>query len=463
MSILTANLRPLYQRRGLWVVYGLFGLFAWMGIYTALLDTATPKAGEGRFIGLVVLAFMVGLLAAVFQMEILIKPFAFCLPGHGRMVRKFIFLIAAVTNSLGALLFLFYPGLSLTRLPLVLCSAFFAGMVFYVAGAWLAFGTKQPLAFLGFMIAAFVFGKLLNLHGLLESAIVDYPAPVIVLGLLCGMALWRRLGRSDLARRNCLLPWTGFETFNYAKLRGRRNRFSADRWKKLEDHPRPWVENLFIQRMERRSPLSQARTMWGTLYTTFGLLVSRWTGVLAFALFLALLLGYMGPRMWGIAVFVPMILVSYARPALFSSMLTAGGRRERFYAALAVAAASFVLLVLFVGVVIVLSALLSSVLPDLSYHELTLSYQAVSVKCLYPALIFLPIAGMLHLVLYRKPILLVVASMALVYLIIIGGIMSRTEGPTIYSPQTTIIACAVAWILFVLVLHHITTKRCLVS
>ena len=62
---------------------------------------------------------IIGLLAAVFQMEILIKPLAFCLPGHGRMVRKFIFLVAAVTNSLGALLFLFYPGLSLARLPLV--------------------------------------------------------------------------------------------------------------------------------------------------------------------------------------------------------------------------------------------------------------------------------------------------------------------------------------------------------
>jgi len=74
------------------------------------LDGVDLDVGRGRIIGL---------LAAVFQMEILIKPLAFCLPGHGRMVRKFIFLVAAVTNSLGALLFLFYPGLSLTRLPLV--------------------------------------------------------------------------------------------------------------------------------------------------------------------------------------------------------------------------------------------------------------------------------------------------------------------------------------------------------
>jgi len=462
MSILTMNLRPLYQRRGLWVVYGLFGLFAFAGIYTALFDTATPRAGEGRFIGLVLLAFMVGLLAAVFQMEILIKPFAFCLPGHGRMVRKFIFLIAAVTNLLSSLLFLFYPGLSLTRLPLVLCSAFFAGMVFYVAGAWLAFGTKQPMAFVGFMIAAFIFGGKLNLHGLLERAIVDYPLLVIVPGLLCSFALWRRLGDPELARRSCLLPWIGFQTFNYAKMRDSRNRFVADHWNKLGDHPKAWVENLFIARMERRRPLSGARAIWGTLYTTFGLFLSRWYGALAFALFLAVLLGYLGPRMWGVVVFVPMILVSYSKPSLFSSMLPAGGRAERFHAALAVAAVSLTLLVLFFSVIVVLSALLSSVLPDLAYGGVTISYQTVSVKCLYPALIFLPIAGILHLLLHRKPILLLVASMALVYAIIMGSIMSRTEGPTIYSLQTTILLSAAAWTLFTLVLHRIATRHCLV-
>ena len=120
MSILTINLRHLYQRRGLWLVYPMLGIFVLVSIGVPLED---PAAGEGRFIGLIALAFMVGMAVVVLQMEILTKPMAFCLPGHRQTVRKFVFSVGIVTNLVGALLFLFYPGRPFLWRPIVLGSA----------------------------------------------------------------------------------------------------------------------------------------------------------------------------------------------------------------------------------------------------------------------------------------------------------------------------------------------------
>ncbi|MHC4463656.1 MAG: hypothetical protein ACYS30_19830, partial [Planctomycetota bacterium] len=115
MSILTVNLKHLHQRRGLWLVYVCLGFFAFIGIAVSF---KRPSAGQGQFIGLVVLAFVVGLLLALLPIELMSKPFSYCLPGHRKVVRKFIFSVAVVFNFLASLRFLWYPGLNSGQLVL---------------------------------------------------------------------------------------------------------------------------------------------------------------------------------------------------------------------------------------------------------------------------------------------------------------------------------------------------------
>ena len=172
MGILAINLKQLYQRRGLWLGYLMFALFVWVSLMVALDD---PRAGAGTFIGLILLVFLVGMAAAVVQMEILTKPMAFCLPQHRRIVGRFILTIGVVANAVAAMLFLFYPGLPLAWRLLVLGSAFAAGLVFYLAGAWWVFLVRQPMALVGFLIAAFFFGRQLGLHVRLERIVVLHP------------------------------------------------------------------------------------------------------------------------------------------------------------------------------------------------------------------------------------------------------------------------------------------------
>jgi hypothetical protein len=311
---------------------------------------------------------------------------------------------------------------------------------------------------------AIVGGRILNLHIFIERAITDYPLLVILLGLSCGLVMWTYLSNDDLARRNCLLPWIGFaEAFNRERLyRFNQTKAGADRWRRLKDHPRPWVEDFFIGRMSLQSPFSRARFAWGALYTSFGVLISQWRGILLFGAFIAILLGYMGPRTWFALVFVPIMLLSASRPVIYSNMLIAGGRSERFCSTLVIAVVAAGLLAMFTGIIVLMSVLLAAAIPDFSYYGITFAYRVIGVKALYAPLVFLPVLYAVHLIFYRRPILVIVMLMLLIYAVMMPSIIWQNELPTIADPVPAASLAALTWIVFVLVLHHISTRRCLV-
>ncbi|MBN1509338.1 MAG: hypothetical protein JW955_21005 [Sedimentisphaerales bacterium] len=462
MSILAANLRHLYQRRGVWLGYAMLAFFICISIMVPLGD---PVAGEGKFIGLIALALMVGAVATVLQMEIMTRPFAFCLPGHRQVVRKFIFSIAVVTNLLGSALFLVYPRLPLRYAPVVVSSAFSAGLVFYLTGVWLALGSKQPLGFVGLLALGMFGGGLLNLHVLLEHVVINYPAGVITLGLVCSGAMWLYLNDENLARRNCLRPWMGFgDVFNREKLQRFQRISGTSPWKRLKDHPHAWVEDFFVGRMARQGAFSPGRFLWGSLYISFGLLISQWKNALLFVLFMAVFLGYMGSRMWAILVFVPVIMLQVygSRPTLYSPMLTAGGREERFDSTLAVTVAGGGLLALFVAAAALVSVPLAAIIPEIAYRGVTLTYHVVGINAFYAPLVLLPVAGTIQLVFYRKPVLMILMLMGLVYLVMVVGMVSHNASAALGDGRTALAAFTFFWLVFVVVLHRIAMRRCLI-
>lgn len=463
MTTLTMNLRQLYQRRGLWRGYLMFALLVWFSLILALDE---PRAGKGAFIGLIVLAFLVGMAAAVVQMEILTKPMAFCLPQHRRAVARFILTVGVAVNAAGAMLFLFYPGLPLVWRLLVLGSAFAAGLVFYLAGAWWVFLVRQPMALVGFLIAVFFFGRQLGLHVRLERIVVLHPLAVMAAGVLAALAIWLYLTRADLARRNCLRPWIGFaEVLDRDKLRRSPQYRSAAPWTRLKDHPRPWVQKLFLGGMTKCRPLSAARCAWGAVYTSFAVMLSQWTNVLFLVLVMTIFLGYLGrPLMVILFTSLPIIggAMSLSHGALYSSLLTAGGRRERFCATLAVAATGAVLVTAFMALVAALSVPLASLLPDFHVYGQRLTYRVISARVFYGPWVLLPIAAMIHLVFYRRPILSMILLMALMYAVVLTAeLLSHDLRPLANAPAAVTLA-TLCWLAFILVLSRIAHRRPLV-
>lgn len=463
MSVLTMNLKQLYQRRGLWLGYLMFAVFVWVSLMVALDD---PRAGAGTFIGLILLAFLVGMMAAVQQMEILTKPMAFCLPQHRRTVGRFILTVGIAANAAGATLFLFYPGLPPAWRLLVLGSAFAAGLVFYLAGAWWVFLVRQPMALVGFLIAIFFFGRQLGLHVRLERIVVLHPLAVMAAGVLTALAMWLYLTRADLARRNCLRPWIGFaEVFDRDKLRRSPQARSAAPWTRLKDHPRPWVEKLFLGGMTKCRPLSAARCACGAVYSSFALVLSQWTNVLFLVVVMTAFLGYLGGHLM-VILFASLPIVAGAmglsHGALYSSMLTAGGRRERFTATLAVAATGAVLVTVFMALVAALSVPLSRVLPDFHVYGQRLTYRVISARVFYGPWVLLPIAATIHLVFYRRPLLSMILLMALMYAVVLTAeLLSHDLRPLANAPATGTLA-TLCWLAFILVLSRIAHRRPLV-
>ncbi len=464
MSVLTINLRHLYQRRGLWLAYPMLALFVWVGIAIPLDD---PEAGAGRFIGLIVFAFMVGMAAMVLQMETLSKPMSFCLPGHRPCVRRVVFLIGLVTNASSSLLFLSYPGLPFVWRLIVLCSAFFAGLIFYLAGATLTFRCRQAYAFVSLLAVIMFAGPLLKLHIVLERIVVLHPLFVIGLGLLCVGGAWVYLNNAERVRRHCSTPWVAFnDCFNRDKIRQSQRHRDAAPWKKLKDHPRPWVERFFLTRMTESAPLGSVRFVWGGLYSSFAIMLSQWKGAVLPLLFFAIFLGYLGPRIAIMpAFFLPLIaMAGYAsQPLVYSALMIAGGRKQRFYSTLAAILTGAGLLTLFITAISLLSVLLAPVMPDFKFYGLAVRYRAIGLQAVYAVQVYLPLAAGAQLVLYRRPIVMTTVLVTLCYMV--AAFVLIWQEALAFLTQPSVIVCAVTlcWLIFIAILRHITTKRCLVK
>ena len=153
MCILIANLKHFYQRRGLYLLYVLGGLFT-LVLVAALVGQRI--GGEGEFAMLLIVAFFIGKMVGVMQMEVASKSFSFSLPGHQGMVRRLVFLAGVATSFALSLPWIAYSGLTSEGpavIVLVLASGFSANLIVYLIGA--AVTVRKTAAFVnGFFFAA---------------------------------------------------------------------------------------------------------------------------------------------------------------------------------------------------------------------------------------------------------------------------------------------------------------------
>jgi len=463
MSILAANLRHLYQRRGLWLVYAFLGLLVF-GSIMLVLDN--PIAGKGRFTWFIMIAFLTGFFATALVIEVLTKPFSYCLPGHRKTVRKFIFWIGIVINFSGSLLFLAYPGLLSWEPLLIFCSAFCANLIFYWLGVGLAFISRNTAAAIGYLWFAWFAGMFFDLHITLESAVVLCPVAVICVGLLTSIMAWFLLGDAGLARRYCDVTWIGFmDALNRDKIQRYRKARLAKKWdKKLKTHPNPWVERFFLGQMNKCDYVGPGRYIWGGLYTTFAVAMSQWKGGLS-GLFAGLLmvcfLGYMGSGA-NILFFMPVFMLAHIRLPVYSSMLVAGGRNERFFTAMTLAATIAVLTTALVTIIAAFSLPLAAIMPDITLRGGTFTFHTMHIELFFVPLMMIPIVFTIQLFFFKNPYFVTVTIMLLFTLLFFTGIFLCKALIATMNPISIASLLVLSWVIFVTVLHCICMRRCLV-
>lgn len=461
MSILTANLKHLYQRRGILLVYLALGFIAFVSIAVSF---KRPAAGQGRFIGLVVLAFAIGLIAALLPIEIMTKSFSYCLPDHRKVVRRFIFWVGVVVNLFGSLLFIMYPDLHSGKLVLVVCSAFCAGLIFYWLGVGFAFGISSSVSFIGYLPLVMIGGGFFGLHEIIERTIVGNPFGVILVGVLSSVLAWLWLGNEGLARRHCAVPWVGFfDVWNRDKVQKYSQVRMAKKWDKLKQHPSPWVETFFLGRMNRYDYLSDGRYIWGALYKTFGIALSTWKsaflGVLS-AFVIVCFLGYMGAGK-NILFIMPGMMVAPMRLQVYSSMLISGGRNERYRCAITLVITTAVLITAMVTIIAATSLPLATIMPDITLQGNTFTFHAMNIQLFFVPLLMIPIVFTIQLVFYRKPILMMWLIMLVFTMLFVTSIFWHKQLVAGINPMFIIGGLLLSWGTFLLVSRYICMSRCL--
>jgi len=439
----------------------LFGIVGATLIKDPLLD---PRAGKGEYIGLAALPFFMGLLLTLPAMGVLSKPFSYCLPGHRRVFRRYVFYTAIATSAVCSMLMLRYPDLHGGELVLVVCSASFAGMTFYMAGVVPAMVGINAGCICIVVPLIVVVGEYYDWNTLLERIIIGDIYPVVLVGILTSIAMWLWLGRAGLARRYCAVPWVGFlDVFNMEKLNRYTNARLGTKQGRFRKHPKPWVEKWFLGRMERYDYRGPGRFFWGALYCTSALAVSRWQNILLFLPVVTIMFGYVGQAAVLALIMVPAVFAMGRQPPVYSTMLISGGRHRRFTTTLWLTVTDASLLCMGTLVISGLSLLSARFMPTITIEGHSVSFRPIDPRVAIVPLLFLPFASTMQLVFHRMAFLLFGALMLPLYMAIFLAFGWRERVEPLVTPLYVVSLLVASWGLFLLVLGRICSKWCLVG
>lgn len=463
MSILSANLKHLYQRPGLCAAYFFIVPLVVVSVVLPFLD---PSPGQGKFMGLVMLEFLIGMLVSSLQVEILTKPFSFCLPGHRALPRKLVFWTGVITSIPGSLVFLAYPfPLGWEQAPEICGSAFCASLIFYWLGAAPLFGVMNSNAITGWHWLP-IFGIMFfDLHVIAERVIVTQPSVVIFIGLSSSVAVWIWLGNPSWARRLCAVSRIFiFDTWNPKKLQEHARRRQAA---KLErSRVNPWVERFFLGRMKKCHHPGSGRYIWGELYTTYGKTLSRWREIVTPFLFIVammLFFSYSRPSGTNIFFFMVGLFVAHMRLPIYSCMTISGGRNERFITSIALAGTYSLLVTAALTAISFLSVALALIMPVFTFRGVELTFHVTSLRLLIVPSVIIPIVLAIRLLTNSKLFTTFVAITLFCVLSIVSGTNAPGKFYKLFNPVLLTCLLISGWLVLVLVLRHVCMKRSFVG
>jgi len=464
MTILQANLKHLYQRRSLWFWNILFALAA-AGFCIVPLTDSTPEKGE--FVLYLIICLPLGIITAGLQQEILTKPFAFCLPRHRTMPRRFIFLVVATVSIILSLVFLAYPGLGFPYVLLVICAAALTAMTVCLLGVLPVMAASQSLDFLGFL-PLIVFGIIFfEAHTLLGYLIISSPVPMIIFaGPICTL-FWFWLGRDSLARNySGRLTLGVFDAWSPQKVKKYHQAQDDRRLAQKGKIHFEKMENFFLTTMKKHPFFSNARYEWGNLYIVLTTTLRPWRSHYPISwLLLIVFMGYFGVRdrpMSNLLFFIPVIGLLHSDLLPCRSILLPAGRSEKYYGAAFSAAAMTLITALFPVAMFLASLLFDSFLPDISLKGRTFSYHPMNIRYLYLCLLFAFITLIIATIFPRNNLLRIIFGMALMYLGILLVMMPTGFLKTIGPAVATALVLA-GWAASLLILRYHCLRKSLVG
>lgn len=399
MRLVCANLRQFYQRWAVLLLYGAVGIVICCLIADQLFD---QKTRPGEYAGLLIPGVILGVLTAVMQMEVLSKPFSFCLPGHHAVVRRLVLLLGLVECLVFSLPFLRYPGL-FDRSPtwgwLVLCSAFCVNLLVYMACIAIGFTVRIATVLVSLLPAIVVLAPMIGLDAAIECSIIQSPLAIIPLTGVMAAVGWWWLGRPAWFRRRSGQYWpelwglgNGSQTQRCQQVRWRSSR-----------NLNPTVDRFLLNAIAARGLSDLSKHIWGALYPTCALIIPQWRGQVFVVVFGTLWAGYQPSAAHFVMGVVPMILAGFSVSHSPSLQLVPVGRRERLAVALVLMLAFGVASVLVVGMAVAWTYLLAAVVPTVEAKGIVLTLQPIPPTTLWGPLAVFPGITLIHALCRRNP------------------------------------------------------------
>jgi hypothetical protein len=478
MNILTANLKHLYQRRGLWLVYVFIVLLTLPNI---MMLKRIPLGRDNMYILLIIFMMLfVGNIFASVQIEVLNKPLSYCLPGHRKINRQFLFLVGIIVSLLYSLPIFLYPGRDFEQLTIMVMSAFFASLTIYCLSVWSSFLSVRANIMVAFFPLTLFAGMFFRLDKVLWDMLVYYPAIFIISGILSSILVWKQLGNDGIARRFCTKPIIGFgSAWDINKMQKLVQARLAEKGDKIF-RTAPAVEQFFLGRMMQCKALSIGRYIWGSLYKTLGPALSAGQTILFQIMIFALLMCFMG-YMEGYAksstsasfmlFFLPCMMTIFVQLPFYSSQLIAGGRKERFYSTMTVIAAIILIVTVVIAMLTALAQPLEKVLPEITLRGQQFSFKAPEIRLLFVPLLIMPISFILNVLIRQKFILfmltIMIFSMSFPIFMSVGFRAMKTKTPhpveawlaAAMNPITIAVLIVLSWFILAVVLYYVCAKR----
>ena len=327
MSILTANLKHLYQRRALWLFYP-FVILLLPAMFVG------SEKGGGRPLALL-LVFVLGLVFGSSQREVASRPFSFLLPRHTGLIPRQALIQGAFFGLLVPLCWLRLPGLGLVPHPGLLLTTWLLGTACYLGGTLASFSVPYVAPFLGFLPLTIFGCTLLALPPILNVAIQDFPLRTALVALFGVACAWRFLRRRSLGRHWALQRSIAFfDEFNFPKATQYHQWRRAQRVELQPEQGNPALVRFLLTGVASTTPRDLLRYVWATWYEWFGLVTAkRWLGMLLMWPVITLFTGYFAGGTNSLVVFVmPVIMAVSLRRTYLAAYLPAG-RAQRHLAA----------------------------------------------------------------------------------------------------------------------------------
>ena len=461
-AILRANLKHIYQRWAMLLVFLFLGFIVACGMTVVILNS---KPGGIPIIALAV--FFFGIFIATLPIGVLTKPFSYCLPAHRSIPVKFLFCTGLVICFLFSLLFLLQPDVDIVK-AMVCVPAFFTFTIVYWLGVWTVFRFRSWSATIGFIGFVPLLAMWTDVHIYIERFILGNIPLVVLLACVANFLAYKLLSADGLARRYCGKMWMGtFDAWNKDKIVKFKQLNLAEKEEKKDDrteYQSSKIEDYLLTKISNPDTGNLARHIFSGIYRSSAAMLSRrneWLKSLILWPPLVCFMGYIGVGI-NFLYIIPAFMVIHMSLHVHSTMLISGGRRERFYTAITLALATSLALVAILAILTAMSLVLAPIMPDMTLTGKPEAFHPLNITLLWIPMVLIPIAfAISHL--FPKQTLL---SRLLPMMIFIGifqflVIMSAAKHPVTVIPLVIALIVIASWAALIAVLHFTCTRRCL--